>query len=144
MMVFKVFSPCKTIFKDDINLLILPELMSLWCLYYNIWTLFLTTSCTWSVRSSHLEELFKKGVLKNFTTFTRKHLRRGLFYNKVAGWRPVTLLNTKSGRGAFLWILRNLSWHLFCKRLQGPASKEKVSFRKILSFYYKWNRQLFY
>ena len=44
MVVFKVFSPCKTIFdiktKVDIKSLILPQLISLWCLYYHIWTRF--------------------------------------------------------------------------------------------------------
>ena len=27
----------------------------------------------------------RKGVLRNFTKFTGKHLRQGLFFNKVAG-----------------------------------------------------------
>ena len=35
------------------------------------------------------------GVLKNFTKFTRKHLRQSLFFNKVAGLRPVTLLKKR-------------------------------------------------
>ena len=48
------------------------------------------------------EEFFKKGLFKNSTKFTGKHLCRGLFCNKVAGWRPATSLNTNSGRGAFL------------------------------------------
>ena len=34
----------------------------------------------------------KIGVLRNFTKFTGKHLCQGLFYNKVAGLRPATLL----------------------------------------------------
>ena len=29
----------------------------------------------------------KKGVLRNFTKFTKKHLRQSLFFNKVAGKR---------------------------------------------------------
>ena len=40
IVVFKVFSPTKTIFKVHIKSLILPKLISLWCLYYNIWTRF--------------------------------------------------------------------------------------------------------
>ena len=34
----------------------------------------------------------KKGVLKNFAKYTGKHLYQSLFFNKVAGLRPVTLL----------------------------------------------------
>ena len=44
---------------------------------------------SWSlVRSSHPEVFCKKGVLRNFTKFTGKHLRQSLFFNKVAGLRP--------------------------------------------------------
>ena len=34
----------------------------------------------------------KKGVLRNFAKFTGKHLCQSLFFNKVAGLRPATLL----------------------------------------------------
>ena len=34
----------------------------------------------------------KKGVLRNFAKFIGKHLRRSLFFNKVAGLRPATSL----------------------------------------------------
>ena len=34
----------------------------------------------------------EKGVLINFTKFTEKHPCKGLFFNKVAGLRPATLL----------------------------------------------------
>ena len=36
-------------------------------------------------RSSRPEVFCKKGVLRNFTKFTGKHLCQSLFYNKVAG-----------------------------------------------------------
>ena len=36
-------------------------------------------------RSSRPEVFYKKGVLRNFTKFTGKHLRQSLFFNKVAG-----------------------------------------------------------
>ena len=36
-------------------------------------------------RSSHQRCSKKKGVLRNFIKFTRKHLCQGLFFNKVAG-----------------------------------------------------------
>ena len=136
MMVFKVSSTYKTIFKVDIKSQMLSELISLWCLYYNIRTRFYLLLCTWRVRSSRPEKFYKKGVLKYFTKFTANHLRCGLFCNKAAGWRPVTLLNTESGTGAFLWIFWNLYKNIyFANVCEGMPLKSKiftgVSFRKI-------------
>ena len=37
--------------------------------------------------SSRPEVFYKKGVLRNFAKFTRKHLCQSLFFNKVAGLR---------------------------------------------------------
>ena len=44
------------------------------------------------VRRSGPEMFCRKGVLKNFATFTRKHLCHSLFLNKVVALRPATLL----------------------------------------------------
>ena len=38
----------------------------------------------------------KKCVLKNFTKFTRKHLRQSLFLNEAAGQDPETLLKKET------------------------------------------------
>ena len=43
-------------------------------------------------RSSCPEVFCEKSVLKNFAKFTGKHLRQSLFFNKVTGLRPATLL----------------------------------------------------
>ena len=43
-------------------------------------------------RSSRPEVFCKKGVFRNFAKFTGKHLCQKLFFNKVAGLRPATLL----------------------------------------------------
>ena len=43
-------------------------------------------------RSSHPEMFCKKGVLRNFVKFTGKHLCQGLFFDKVTGLAPATLL----------------------------------------------------
>ena len=48
-----------------------------------------------SARSSRQDVFCKKGVLRNFTKFTGKHLCQSLFFNKVAGLRPATLLKKK-------------------------------------------------
>ena len=42
-------------------------------------------------RNSHLRCSIKKGVLKNFSKFTGNNLCHGLFLNKIAGIRPLTL-----------------------------------------------------
>ena len=42
-----------------------------------------------NTRSSHPEVLCKKGVLSNFANFTGKHLCQSLFFNEVAGLRPL-------------------------------------------------------
>ena len=38
---------------------------------------------------------YKKSVLKNFTKFTGKDLCQSLFFDKVAGLRPATLLKKR-------------------------------------------------
>ena len=48
-----------------------------------------------NVKSSRSEVFCKKSVLRNFTKFTGKHRRQSLFFNKVAGPRPVTLLKKR-------------------------------------------------
>ena len=48
-----------------------------------------------ALRSSYHKCSMKKGLLRNFTKFTRKHLCQSLFYNKVAGLRPATLSKKK-------------------------------------------------
>ena len=45
--------------------------------------------------------LCKKGILKNFAKFTGKHLCQSLFFNKVAGLRPATLLKERLWRRCF-------------------------------------------
>ena len=53
-------------------------------------------------RSSHQRCSMKKGVLRNFTKFTGKHLCQTLFFSKVAGFRPATFLKRGSGTSVFL------------------------------------------
>ena len=45
--------------------------------------------------TSHQRGSIKKGVLRNFTKFTGKHLYQSLFFNKVAGLRPATVLKKR-------------------------------------------------
>ena len=48
-----------------------------------------------TTRSSHHRSSARKGVLGNFSKFTGRHLCQGLFYNKVAGPEPATLLKIR-------------------------------------------------
>ena len=64
------------------------------CLNINLTTKVLKTLRA-VYRSSRPEVFSKKGVLKNFTKFTGKHLCQNLFFNRVAGLRPVTLLKKR-------------------------------------------------
>ena len=76
----------------------------------------------WSCRSSHQKCSMKKSVLRNFTTFTGKRLYHSLFFNKVAGLRPATLLKKRLGTvfsSEFCEISKNT---LFTEHLWTAAS----------------------
>ena len=73
-------------------------------------------------RSSSPEVFYKKGVLRNFAKLTGKHLCQGLFFNKVAGLRPATLLKRRLWHRCFLvnflkflrttFLIEHLWWQL--------------------------------
>ena len=46
-------------------------------------------------RGSHRRCSVKKGVLRNFSKLTGRYLCQSLFFNKVAGFRPATLLKKR-------------------------------------------------
>ena len=53
-------------------------------------------------RNSHQKCSVKKGVLRNFAKFSGKHLYQSLFFNKVAGLSPATLLKKRCWHRCFL------------------------------------------
>ena len=73
-------------------------------------------------RIRHPEVLCKKGVLSNFAKFTGKHMSPSLFFNKVAGLRPATLLKKRLWQRCFLvnfakflrtpFLIEHLRWLL--------------------------------
>ena len=76
----------------------------------------------------------KKGVLKNFTKFTGKHLCQSLFFNEVAGLRPTSsperCAGDEVGPEACNFIKKRL-WHRcfpvnFVKYLRTPISIEHL------------------
>ena len=54
-----------------------------------------------TVRSSRPEVFCKKGVLRNFAKLTEKHVCQSLFFNKVAGLTPATLLKMRLWHSGF-------------------------------------------
>ena len=75
------------------------------------WTLpyFLVVRITIS-RSSHRRYSVIEGVLTNFANFTRKHYLCCSFFNKVAGFRPATLIKRDSStekKHLFWWKSAN-------------------------------------
>ena len=69
-------------------------------------------------RGSSLEVVCKKGVLENFAKYTGKHLCQSLFFNKVAGLRPETLLKKRLWRRCFLPNFANSSGGRFWKKVK--------------------------
>ena len=68
--------------------------------------------------SSRREVFCKKEVPKKVLKFTRKHLCRSLFFNKVSGLLSATLLKKDSYTDEFQWILRNPWEYPFIEYLQ--------------------------
>ena len=62
---------------------------------------FFAENITKSFRSSHRRCYVKKGFLRNFPKFTGKHLCLSLFFNKVAGLSPKTLLKKRLWHRSF-------------------------------------------
>ena len=54
------------------------------------------------LRSIRPDLFCKKGVLRNFAKFTGKHLCQSLFFNKVTGLSPATLLKKRLWHRCFL------------------------------------------
>ena len=75
------------------------------------------------LRSSHQRCSMKKGILKNFPKFTGKHLRQNLFFNKVAGLRPASLLKKRLFHRCFhVNFAKTFKNIFFTKHLRTTAS----------------------
>ena len=71
------------------------------------------------IRSSHRRCSMEICILKNFTKFTGKHLLQNLFFNKVAGLRPVTLLKKRLWYSCFLVNFAKFLRALFLQNTSG-------------------------
>ena len=65
---------------------------------------------------------YKKGVLRNFTKFTGKHLCQSLFFNKVAGLRPASLSKKRLWHRCFPVLCEISKNTVFTEHLQTTAS----------------------
>ena len=74
---------------------------------------------SYDLQSSHQRCSMKKGVLRNFTKFTGKHLCQSLFFNKVAGLRPATLLTKRLWHRCFPVNLVKFLRTLFLQNTSG-------------------------
>ena len=75
---------------------------SVYLFYFYSFCVFISLFLFSWYRSSHQKCSIKKGVLRNFTEFTGNHLCQSLFFKKVAGLRPATLLKNKPWHKRFL------------------------------------------
>ena len=97
-------------------------------------------------RSSRPEVFCKKGVLRNLAKFTGKHLCQSLFFKKVAGLRPETLLKKRLWHGCFPVNFVELLRTPFFKRTPLDDCFWKSyywkhnggSLKKFKRLYYKW------
>ena len=80
-------------------------------------------------RSSYPEVFCKKGVLRKYTKFTRKHLCQSVL-NKVTSLHPVVHSKRNSGIGVF----KKTS---FIEHLRTTASKYIVTFKEPFSFIHR-------
>ena len=60
-----------------------------------------------------------KGVLRNLARFTGKHVCQSLFFDEIAGLKPVlmTIFKTDAFKNFAIFTGKNLWWSLFLKRL---------------------------
>ena len=86
-------------------------------------------------RSSHQRCSLKKGALRNFTKFTGKHLCQSLFFNKVAGLKPETLLKNRPWHKWFpINFMKFLRTTFFTEHLRWLLLFFHLTQRKLLSF----------
>ena len=82
-------------------------------------------------RSSRPEVFCKKVVLRNFVKFTGNHLCQGLFFNKVAGLKPVTLLKKEALAQVLSCESCEISKNSFFHRTRLVAALRAASFVKL-------------
>ena len=135
-----VFLICKTIFKVDIKLLILPQLILLWCLYDNLWTLlypfYILEESEVVARKSSLKKVFLK-IPQNSQENICAELSFAIKV-EAGGFQLHWIQNLIEVLSFEFWeIFKNIYFVNVYKGL--PLNNKiftRVSFRTILGFYY--------
>ena len=97
--------------------------------------------CTTKYRNSHRRCSVRKSVLRNFTKCTGKHLCQSLFFNKVAGLRPTTLLKKEILiQGFSCEFCKIFKSTFFTEHLRAIASKNICTFEFCWISSYFWSR----
>ena len=73
-------------------------------------------------RNSRPEVFRNKGVLRSFAKFKGKHLGQSLFFNKVAGLRPATLLKKETLAQVFSCEFCEISKNTFLQNTPGATA----------------------
>ena len=95
-------------------------------------------------RRSRCEVFCKKGVPKNFKKITRKHLCWSLFFNKVAGLRPETLLKKRVQQRCFpVNFVKFFKNTFFKEHLWWLLLYKRFIFVNFLSRKKFWNKSIF-
>ena len=102
---------------------------------------------TFPFRSSCPEVFYKKGVLRNFAKFIGKHLCQSLFFNKVAGLGPATLLKKRLWYRCFPlniakflktpFLTKHLRWLLLSFGKNDKHIPRKMSLYFLKGFYFR-------
>ena len=97
------------------------------------------------MRNSHCRCFIKKGVLRNFVKFPGKYLYQSLFFNKVAGIRPATLLKKRLWHRCFLVIFTKFLRISFLQNTSGRLLLIKCNFNlSTMLFRVKIQQKSFY
>ena len=94
-------------------------------------------------RSSHQKCSIKKGVFKNFVKFTGIHLCQSLFFNKVAGLKPVTLLKKRPWHRHFALNFAKFFKNIFSQNTSGRLLLHTTKTFTIITINYFHKKHIF-
>ena len=90
-------------------------------------------------RSIRPEFFYKKAVLRNLAKLAGKHLYQSLFFNKVAGLRPATLLKKRLWHRFFSCEFCKISRNTFSYRTPPVLASRLLNPQKSNNLYYHTN-----
>ena len=91
--------------------------------------------------SSHQRCSVRKSVFRSFIKFTRKHMCHSLFFNKVTGLMPATLLKNRLWHRCFQVNFVKFLRKLFFTEHPWTTSSVKFSFFSAVIYLFKINNE---